>query len=39
MKSAPIPENQSSFEILQLLDVWRYLSLATFSFSAAVILI
>ena len=27
MKSAPIPGNQSCFEILQLLDKWRYQNL------------
>ena len=30
MKSAPIPGNQSSFEILQLFDIWRSQSLVIF---------
>ena len=38
MKPAPIPGNQSSFEILQLLDIWRYQSLILF-FSSVVVLI
>ena len=33
MKSAPILGNQSSFEILQLFDVWRYQSLVILLFS------
>ena len=39
MKSVPIPGNQSSFEILQLFDIWRYQSLVILIFSSAVILI
>ena len=39
MKSAPISENQSSFEILQLFDTWRYQSLVISFFSSIVILI
>ena len=39
MKSAPIPGNQSCFEILQLFDIWRYQSLVILFFSSAVILI
>ena len=39
MKSAPIPGNQSSFEILQLFDIWRYQSLVILFFSSVVILI
>ena len=39
MKSAPIPGNQSSFEILQLFDIWRYQSLVILLFSSVVILI
>ena len=38
MKPAPIPGNQSSFEILQMLDIWRYQSLILF-FSSVVVLI
>ena len=38
MKSAPIPGNQSSFKILQLLDIWRYQSLVILFFSSVVIL-
>ena len=30
MKSVPIPGNQSSFEMLQTLDTWRYQSLVIF---------
>ena len=33
MKSAPIPGNQGSFEILQLFDIWRYQSLVVLFFS------
>ena len=39
MKSAPIPENQNSFEILQLFDIWRYQSLVILFFNSAVSLI
>ena len=39
MKSAPIPGNQSSFEILQLFDIWRYQSLVILFYSSVVILI
>ena len=38
MKPAPIPGNQSSFEILQLLDIWRYQSLILFFSSVAVLI-
>ena len=38
MESAPIPGNQSSFEILQLLDAWRYQSFVILFFSSVVIL-
>ena len=38
MKSAPIPGNQSSFEILELFDIWRYQSLVILFFSSVVIL-
>ena len=38
MKLAPIPGNQSSFEILQLFDIWRYQSLVILFFSSVVIL-
>ena len=38
MKSAPIPGNQSSFEILQLFHIWRYQSLVISFFSSVVIL-
>ena len=43
MKSAPIPGNrlpfQSSFEALQLFDIWRYQSLVISFFSSVVVLI
>ena len=39
MKSAPISGNQSSFEILQLIDIWRYQGLVILFFSSVVILI
>ena len=39
MKSAPIPGKQSSFEILQLFDMWRYQSLMILLFSSFVMLI
>ena len=39
MKSAPIPRNQSSFEILELFGIWRYQSLVILFFSSVVILI
>ena len=39
MKSGPIPGNQSLFEILQLIDIWRYKSLMMLFFSFVVILI
>ena len=39
MNSAPIPGNQSSFEILQLLDIWRYQSFVILFLSSAVTLI
>ena len=39
MKSALIPGNQSSFEILQLSDVWRYQRSVVLFFRSAVILI
>ena len=39
MKLAPIPLNQSSFEILQLLDIWRYQSFVTLFFSSTLILL
>ena len=39
MKSAPIPGNQSSFEILQLFNIWHYQSLVISFFSSVVILI
>ena len=39
MKSAPIPGNQSSFEILQLFDIWRHQGLVRLFFSSAVTLI
>ena len=39
MKSAPIPGNQSSFEILQLFDLRRYQSLVILFFSSVVNLI
>ena len=38
MKPAHIPGNQSSFEILQLFDIWHYQSLILF-FSSVVVLI
>ena len=39
IKSTPIPGNQSSFEILQLLDVWLYQNLVILFFCSVVILI
>ena len=39
MKSAPIPRNQSSLEILWLLDIWRYQSLVILFFNSVVILL
>ena len=39
MKSAPIPGNQSFFELLQLFDSWGYQSLMISFFSSVVILI
>ena len=39
MKSTPVLGNQSSFEILQLFDIWRCQSLVILFFSSAVILI
>ena len=39
MKSAPIPGNHSSFEILQLFDIRRYQSLVMIFFRSLVILI
>ena len=39
MKSAPIQGNQSSFEILQLFDKWRYQVLEVLFFSSVLILI
>ena len=39
MKSTSIPGNQSSFEILQLFDIWRYQSLVILFLSSVVILI
>ena len=39
MKSAPVPGIQSSFEILQLFDIWRYESLVILFFNSVVILI
>ena len=36
MKSALIPGNHSSFEILELFDIWRYQSLVILFFSSAV---
>ena len=39
MKSAPIPGNQSSCEILQLFDIWRYQNLVILFFSSVVTLI
>ena len=39
MESAHITENESSFETLQLLDTWRYLSLVVLFFSSVVTLI
>ena len=38
MKSAPIAGNQSSFEILQLFDIWRYQKLVILFFSSVVTL-
>ena len=38
MKSAPIPGNQSSFEILQLFDIWHDQVLVILFFSSIVIL-
>ena len=38
-KSAVIPRNQSSFEMLQLFDIWRYQSLVILFFSFVVILV
>ena len=38
-KSAPIPGNQGSFQILQLFNTSRYQSLVILSFSFVVILI
>ena len=38
IKSTPITGNQSSFEILQLFDMWRYQSPLTLFFSSVVIL-
>ena len=39
MKSATIRGNQSSLELLQLFDIWRYQSLVILFFSSVVILI
>ena len=39
MKSAPILGTQSSFEIFQLFDIWRYQSFVKLFFSSTVILI
>ena len=39
MKSAPIPGNQNSFEILPLFDTWRNQILMILLFSFVVILI
>ena len=39
MKSAPIPGNQNSFEILPLFDTWRNQILMILLFSSVVILI
>ena len=39
MKSAPILGNQSSFEVFELFDIWRYQSLVILFFSSVVILI
>ena len=38
MKSAPIPVTQSSFEILQLFDIWHDQVLVILFFSSIVIL-
>ena len=38
MKSAPISGNQTSFEILQLFDIWHYQSLVMLFFSSVVTL-
>ena len=38
MKSAHIPGNRSSFEILQLFNIWRYQSLVIIFFSSTMIL-
>ena len=38
MKSASIPGNESSVEILQLFDIWLYQGLMILLFSSAVIL-
>ena len=38
-KSATIPGNQGSFEILKLSNIWRYQSLVTLFFSSIAILI
>ena len=39
MKLAPIPENQSSFRILQLFDIWRFQRLMILFFSSVATLI
>ena len=39
MKSVPVSVNESSFEILQLFDIWRYQSLVILFFTYVVILI
>ena len=39
IKSAPMPGNQISFEILQLFDLWGYQSLVILFFSYVMILI
>ena len=39
MKSAPLTENQTFFEIFQLFDIWSYQSLVILFFSSDVILI